>query len=100
MMTTENVIFMLAIPIGIMGVIAFVLLAGPMRPQVRRRLEWGMIGVFYPGMALYFAWRTVQLVLEAQDWISVALSAAMVCLMVWQGVVMVRKQVDAEGTRT
>ncbi len=99
-MTTENVIFMLAIPIGIMGIIAFVLLAGPMRPQLRRRLEWGMIGVFYPGMALYFAWRTVQLVMEAEGWTSIALSAVLAGMMVWQGVVMVRKHIRADGTRT
>ena len=98
-MTAENVIFMLAIPIGIMGVIAFVLLAGPLRPPLRRRLEWVMIGLFYPGMALYSGWRTVQLTMEA-DWIGAGLSAALACLLVWQGVVMARKQARADGTRT
>ncbi|WP_425992772.1 hypothetical protein [Brevundimonas sp. TWP2-3-2] len=98
-MTPTNIILMLAIPVGVVGIIAFILLAGPMKPTLRRRLEWFMILAFYPGMAIYFGWRSVQQAMEA-DWISAGLSAALACVLAWQGVVMARKQARTDGTRT
>ena len=98
-MTPTNVFLMLAIPLGLMGVIALVLLSGSLRPSLRRRLEWLMIGLFYPGMTIYFGWRAAQQAIDA-DWLAAALSGALGCLLAWQGVVMVRKQARADWTRT
>ncbi len=99
MMTTENVIFMLAIPLGLAGIIGLILLSGTLSATVRRRLELSMMAVFYPGMAIFFAVRAVQTATEAQ-WLLAALSGALALGMAVQGAVLFRRRVRADGTRS
>ena len=98
-MTTENVIFMLAIPLGLAGIIGLILLSGRLSATVRRRLEVSMMAVFYPGMAIFFAVRAVQTAMEA-DWLFAAFNGALALGMGAQGVTLVRKRARPDGTRT
>ena len=99
MMSATNVIFMLAIPLGLLGIIGLVLLSGSLSPHRRRRLELAMMGVFYPGMTIFFAVRAAQMVMQA-EWLLAALAGALSIAIAAQGVVMVRKHIRADGTRT
>lgn len=99
MLTAENVFFMVAIPVALMGVIGLVLLSGRLKPETRLRMERAFIVVFYPILTLFFGWRTVQAVTEA-DGFPAALSAFLCPMLAAQGVRLLRKTPAADGTRT
>ena len=98
-MTPTNVMFMLAIPLGLAGIVGLVLLSGRLCPTVRRRFERALIAVFYPGMAIFFGYRAVQAAMDA-EWLAFALSAVLGALLAAQGLQLFRKPLRADGTRT
>ena len=99
MMSATNVIFMLAIPLGLLGIIGLVLLSGTLSPNRRRQLELAMIGVFYPGMTIFFAIRAAQMFMQA-EWLPAVLGGALSIAIAAQGVALIRKRIRADGTRT
>ena len=99
MLTTENVIFMLAIPLGFAGIIGLVLLSGSLSPERRRWIEGLMMAVFYPGMALFFLYRATGELAE-RDWLVGAAQLGLAVVMAGQGIVMLGKRRRADGTRS
>ena len=99
MLTAENVFFMLAIPLGFAGIIALVLLSGSMSPARRRWIEGLMMAVFYPGMTVFFAYRAMGGLVE-HDWLVGGAQLGLAVMMAVQGVMLFRKRVRADGTRS
>ena len=98
-MTPTNVFFMVAIPLGLLGVIGLVLISGRLAPATRRRLELFLMLAFYPGMVAVLGWQAVRLTAEG-DWTGGALNGLIAATLAVQGVVMLRLRVRPDGTRT
>ena len=70
------VFFSVAAALGLLAILVFVATSGRLSADVRRRIELGLIVVFYPFFTIFMGWRAFDYAVQ-HDWLPAILAVAM-----------------------
>src|SRR5690606_14146687 len=72
-MTPQTITLMILIPVAVAGVLVLGIFGGRLSAQTRTRVELAFLGLFYPVMIAFWAWRAIDAA-QTQDWVMMALA--------------------------
>ncbi|MFA4894053.1 hypothetical protein [Brevundimonas sp.] len=88
---TLAILFTALVPAALLMVLAFVLLSGRMSDGLRRRVELGLILIFYPVVILTWAWQAWDNQRQG-DWLGFGLMLILVAVFATQFVLALRSR--------